>query len=72
MLNANDRCDKGSCGAQAWSEVFVPLGDDEVGRLMFCAHHFRSLKPALEEKGYEYKDYSDQINERPSVSASAG
>lgn len=42
-LNALFRCDKGSCGAQAYVEVTLPSD----GILVFCKHHAAEVKPAL-------------------------
>lgn len=63
MLVQSDRCDR--CGAQAFAIAIFASSD-----LLFCAHHFREFKPMLELQGAELYDFSDQINERPSTSAS--
>lgn len=37
-LNANDRCDSGSCGAQAYVKAIGVSGE-----LLFCAHHYNLI-----------------------------
>jgi hypothetical protein len=41
-LTANDRCDVGQCGAQAY--VFVQFN---TGSLLFCGHHFTESESAI-------------------------
>jgi hypothetical protein len=38
VLTANDRCDSGNCGAQAYVQVTGVTGD-----LFFCAHHYSNI-----------------------------
>jgi len=37
-LNANDRCDTASCGAQAYVKAIGVSGE-----LLFCAHHYEGI-----------------------------
>lgn len=37
-LTANDRCDSGDCGAQAYVEVM-----GVTGGLLFCGHHYNKI-----------------------------
>lgn len=64
-LQIADRCDR--CGAQAFMIAIHP----ELHNLLFCAHHGRKHLPALESQGWAMLDYSDRLNEKPSVSANA-
>jgi len=45
-LTAADRCDSGSCGAQAYVLV-----KGVSGELMFCAHHYNKIMDS--SSGYE-------------------
>jgi hypothetical protein len=38
VLNANDRCDAGGCGAQAYVQV-----TGVTGELFFCSHHYNNI-----------------------------
>jgi hypothetical protein len=38
VLNANDRCDAGDCGAQAYVQV-----TGVTGELFFCSHHYNNI-----------------------------
>lgn len=55
VLNAQDRCDTGSCGAQAYYLVLF-----DQGELLFCGHHFNKNENLLREKAYHIVDqYGD-------------
>lgn len=51
-FNATHRCDK--CGAQAYVEATF-----ESGSLIFCAHHGKAFRPAMESAGILLKWYSE-------------
>jgi hypothetical protein len=53
-LNALDRCDR--CGARAYFRVGLMSGE-----LLFCGHHGRELRPALEKQAISIDDFTDQI-----------
>jgi hypothetical protein len=38
VLNANNRCDAESCGAQAYVQV-----TGVTGELLFCSHHYNNI-----------------------------
>ena len=38
VLTANDRCDAGSCGAQAYVKAIGVTGE-----LLFCNHHYENI-----------------------------
>ena len=38
VLTANDRCDSGNCGAQAYVQI-----TGVTGELFFCAHHYSNI-----------------------------
>lgn len=60
----HDRCDR--CGYQAY--VVALKGSSE---LLFCGHHGKHHMPALAAGGWDVLDFTDRINEKPSVSANA-
>lgn len=60
----HDRCDR--CGFQAY--IVATKGDDE---LVFCGHHGKAHMPALGAGGWDVLDFTDHINEKPSISANA-
>jgi hypothetical protein len=51
-LNAADRCDR--CGAQAYVRARLLTG----GELLFCVHHAKEHRPALEANGAIFHDES--------------
>lgn len=55
QLTVADRCDR--CGAQAYVRVTLP-----TGQLFFCAHHGRTLGPALAEIATEILDESARLH----------
>ena len=57
-----DRCD--ACGAQAFVRAVFAAGE-----LLFCGHHGRSLKAALQREALLVEDGTDLINPKPSPSA---
>ena len=61
----HDRCDR--CGFQAY---FVAMRNGK--ELTFCGHHGKEHTPALAAGGWDVLDFTDRINEKPSVSANAG
>ncbi len=61
-LTAMDRCDR--CGAQAFVRAVLASGD-----LLFCAHHARSHRVALDAQAAVVQDGTAAINTRPSTSA---
>jgi hypothetical protein len=56
-LTAADRCDR--CGAQAYVRVTLVTG----GELLFCAHHAKEYRPALEAAGAHVHDETDRLGE---------
>ena len=60
----HDRCDR--CAFQAY---FVVMKDGR--ELTFCGHHGNIFTPALAAQGWEVLDFTEMINEKPSVSANA-
>lgn len=46
----------------------VKVGESE---LIFCGHHYQKNLSHIIEQGYHVDDYSDRINEKPSVSANS-
>ncbi len=56
-LTAADRCDR--CGAQAYVRVTLVTG----GELLFCAHHAKEYRPALESAGAHVHDETDRLEE---------
>lgn len=63
-LSAADRCDSGSCGAQAYVKV-----TGVTGNLTFCSHHYNKIlsnpvgKERIEEFAYQVVDERDQLKE---------
>lgn len=80
-LTKADRCMTRNCSAQAFVIAFKRIvKDDEskTGEIMFCMHHAKyhvvngkSNVQALDDAGWVVIDCSDQLNEKPSVSANA-
>lgn len=62
-LNAADRCDR--CGAQAYVRVRLPSG----GELLFCAHHGKAHREALERVSAEIQDESHRLATTPGTAA---
>lgn len=62
-LTAADRCDR--CGAQAYIRVTL-----EQGPLYFCAHHGRTVLPALSQIALDVLDESDRLMADTSASDS--
>lgn len=60
VLNASDRCD--TCSARAYYEVTLPIGESKVGKLLFCAHHFRKGEQRLREKALSIVDESEKLS----------
>ena len=54
-LTAGDRCDR--CGAQAYVRATLMTG----GELLFCLHHAKEHRPALEERGAVFYDESGRL-----------
>lgn len=54
QLSKTDRCDAGSCNAQA--VIICTLRDSE---LIFCGHHGRKFSSALIGQGFSIHDQSD-------------
>jgi len=55
-LNANDRCDVGDCGAQAYVFVQFPTGS-----LLFCGHHFTANESAIRKTLVLVVDERDRL-----------
>jgi hypothetical protein len=53
-LNALDRCDR--CGARAYFRATLMSGE-----LLFCGHHGREMRAALEQQAISIDDFTDQI-----------
>jgi hypothetical protein len=58
-LTAADRCDR--CGAQAYVRVRLPSG----GELLFCAHHGKAHRDALERASAQIHDQSHLLADTP-------
>lgn len=56
-LNATDRCDR--CGAQAYVRAYPVTG----GELLFCVHHNKEHRPALEANGAIFYDECAKIEQ---------
>lgn len=66
MNRHHDRCD--ACGAQAFVKV---INADDL-ELLFCGHHFSKNEQVLFSQGFLVdEDERDQVNVKPSISASA-
>lgn len=64
VLSKADRCDSGSCPAQAWVLVkFI------TGELTFCSHHFDKYEAAMIKDAYEVIDERHRINAKSESSA---
>lgn len=57
QLNAHDRCDR--CGAQAYIRAVLSAG----GELLFCVHHSRQVKDALQPQTQVWDDQSALLNQ---------
>jgi hypothetical protein len=55
-LNANDRCDMGNCGAQAYVAVSL-----RGGVLLFCAHHYAAQPATLANLALAIQDDREQL-----------
>ena len=55
-LTAADRCDR--CGAQAYVRATLLTG----GELLFCVHHAKEHRPALEANGAVFHDESQRLD----------
>ena len=55
-LTASDRCDR--CGAQAYVRATLLTG----GELLFCVHHAKEHRPALEANGAAFHDESERLD----------
>ena len=55
-LTAADRCDR--CGAQAYVRATLLTG----GELLFCVHHAKEHRPALEANGAVFHDESRRLD----------
>jgi hypothetical protein len=56
-----DRCDR--CGAQAFMQA-IKGGSD----ILFCGHHGKFHREALEDQGWVVLDSTYKLNEKPSPS----
>ena len=56
QFNADDRCDAGGCGAQAYAAASFT-----GGQLLFCGHHFKRYQTELEKQAYAVIDNTDAI-----------
>jgi len=59
-LEASDRCDR--CGARAYIRVVLPGGE-----LLFCAHHGRTHREALQQQALHVQDESGMLTGTPST-----
>lgn len=63
-LTASDRCDAGSCGAQAYVRAIGVSGE-----LLFCSHHYNNIinnavgYDNLEKFAYQIVDERDKLIE---------
>jgi hypothetical protein len=62
-LSAADRCDR--CGAQAYVRVSLVTG----GELLFCAHHAKQHRAALEGSGAAFHDETERLDDVSAVAA---
>ncbi|GAB7190003.1 hypothetical protein NUM3379_07090 [Kineococcus sp. NUM-3379] len=60
-LTVADRCDR--CGAQAYVRVLLGSG----GELLFCAHHGREHRQALQGVAAEIQDETGRLTTTPHV-----
>jgi hypothetical protein len=60
-LRVADRCDR--CGAQAFMQAVKGSLD-----LLFCGHHGKKFRPALEDQHFVVLDSTHKLNEKPSPS----
>jgi len=66
VLNAKDRCDR--CSAPA---LVRAVKGSAPGHLDFCGHHYRRYEEPLAFQGFHVLvDQRDQVNVKPSPSAS--
>lgn len=63
-MTANDRCDVGECGAQAYVRV-----EFKSGILQFCAHHYAQQPLSLQQSSISIHDERAKLAERLDVSA---
>lgn len=62
-LTANDRCDAGSCGAQAFVKAIGVAGE-----LLFCSHHYSKIVDnavgydKMMKFAYQIVDERDRLN----------
>jgi hypothetical protein len=56
-LTAADRCDR--CSAQAYVRVMLVSG----GELLFCGHHSKEHRPALEKVAEDIQDETHRLEE---------
>lgn len=62
-LNAEDRCDR--CGAQAYTEIAVPVRDTFLP-LTLCGHHFTEHETKILSAGHPVIDERWRLTRRPS------
>ncbi|MDR2253463.1 MAG: hypothetical protein LBD97_06350 [Bifidobacteriaceae bacterium] len=55
-LRARDRCDR--CGARAYVRAVFANGP-----LLFCAHHARAARPALERQAFQIDDFTEDLDQ---------
>lgn len=58
LLTAQDRCDR--CGAQAYVITFK----NGFSNLLFCSHHFNSVKENLFKQGFSAIDQSFMLQKQ--------
>lgn len=63
-LTGKDRCDKGSCGAQAYVRVTLP---DGKGELLFCGHHYHVVEWDIAGLGATIFDQRGELDPKPYV-----
>jgi len=54
LRKTEDRCDR--CNAEA----FI-IAEKHLRALLFCGHHGRQYRQALEQQGWELLDFTDEI-----------
>ncbi|MFB9377969.1 hypothetical protein ACFFKU_10085 [Kineococcus gynurae] len=62
-MTAADRCDR--CGAQAYVRVTLVAG----GELMFCSHHGREHRDALQKVASDIRDETRRLQDSTSATA---
>lgn len=68
-LTADDRCDR--CGAQAYLEALIPVGDSSMP-LLFCAHHAKEHEDKIQQEAVLVTDHRNRLKEQEEESRATG